>query len=458
MVSRLTIDGAVSLDEGASVGFTETIIQGSAGRAIEMLEPAELQLRDVLIRDSDGYGIHVEGRAAARAMVSAIRVHIAGTGGGISARHADLTVEESIIRGTTAGASRDIGRGMMIRDGVSFSLVRSLLEDNYDIGMFVGPSIGELDQVVLRWTKSHPTEPRFGHGLEVQNGGDVTVRRSWIDGNQAQNVYAVAAGTRATIEGSVLSQARRNDAGEAGYNALVSNSALLTLRGSAAIDAAAHSIWVSGGEADLTDVAVRGAGTSGIHVVTTGNLRATRVQIEGTSGRAIALFAGRATLADVAIDGGSTGECYSCGGICLYDGASVDNAARIRIEGAHGAGIVATNDGSTVTGTDVGIFDTRSFSPCVDEVPPTLIGRGTGLFALEGGRVDVDRFLLAGSAESGAQIADLRLEQGGTELDLSRGIIRDNAIGTTVSIAGYDIRRVATLVVYSGNEVDLVAE
>jgi hypothetical protein len=76
---------------------------------------------------------------------------------------------------------------------------------------------------------------------------------------------------------------------------------------------------------------------------------------------------------------------------------------------------------------------------------------GFGLGAYNGGRIDANRFRIAGSNACGVHLA---LDG---EVDLHQGEVRDNPIGVCLQIDGYDSMRLEDDVAYEGNDTNLTA-
>jgi hypothetical protein len=458
---RITADDdGVELDSGASILIQDVIIEGTGGEGIVMVNAAEAELRDVLIRDTGDTGIWVQGRG----ILVGSRVHVSNGRGGVGSDRGQITLTDSLIRDSRPNSNGDFGRGANIQNDAVAIFRRTMFDNNHDIGIFVSTANAELDRVVVQRTKSRPSDDGAGFGLLIQNSAVASVRKSWIDENHESNVYLF--GATATFEDTILSHARIAPDNSGGFNIQIISDASATLRRVVTVDPDYTSINIGNGETvQLEDVTVLGSGIhpndrrsgDGIHIQGNAHPALARVRVEDTAAQAIAIVNAEssARLADIRIARAGSGDCFFCGGLCLSGGAQVEQAERIAIEDALGTGVYAQDQDTKLVVSDISVSGTERSAACVLNHNVRDVGRGIGLYSADGSTIVASKFLFTENAESGAQVAEFLPTSMNTALELSFGTIRNNPIGATILIEGYDTRRLANFVVYSNNETNL---
>jgi hypothetical protein len=459
---RITADDdGVEIDPGASIELADVVIEGTGGEGVILVNQSQAELRDVLIRNTGDTGIWLQGRAS----LTATRLHVFNGRGGVGADNSQLTLIDALVRDSRANSDGSFGRGANIQNGAVALFRNTMFDNNHDIGVFVSTAEAELDHTVVRRTRSSPKDDSGGHGLLIQNSAQARVLGSWIDENRESNIYTIN-DPIVTIEDTVISRARIAGDGGGGFNVQILRGTAAILRRVAATDADYTSINVgSAASASLEDVTVLGAGVhpinlrsgDGIHVEGDVHLNASRIRVEDSAAQALNIVGANTTasISDITLERAGTGDCVFCSGLCLRSGATVEEATRIDVRDMRGTGVYCQDQDTRLVISHVVVDNTARSSACVLNHNVRDVGRGVGLYAADGGIIDASYFVFSNNAESGAQVAQFLVTSMGTSLDLFYGIIRENPIGTTVLIEGYDAKRVATNVVYSNNETNL---
>lgn len=305
----------------------------------------------------------------------------------------------------------------------SFALGESLVERAGEFGIFVSGAQVTIGASVVRQTRIKGTV--FGHGVSIISNGEqpalATIASSVIEANAEANVFV--AGSKATVEGSVLRDARAA-ASDGSAVALVAQidpgGARADVSALGSVLSGCRSACVLAGGSDLllerttvrdTTLDASGAFGFGIDAQSMPPARSTvtvrNSLIERSTG--VGIKAGGSDLVlegvlvrDVAIDSvvGS--------GLGVYVHGDLDSAARgsltmtaSKVERAHDSGVVVTTSDATFEGVEVR-----------DTNPDTSGWYGRGL-AVANSVVAVRRSLFANNSEMGifAISSELRVEQ-----------------------------------------------
>jgi len=191
---------------------------------------------------------------------------------GVLVAGSDATLEAIVVRANLPDAQGQFGRGLNLRNNpatgarASVSVVRSLFEQNHELGVFVGGSDATLDSTVVRESLCD-AQGLTGRGLSVQDDpvtgarASVTVARSLFEQNHTSGVYVTA--SDATLEATVVGATLPNTQGLSGHGVSVQLNQETGARASVTI---ARSLFeqnheagmlVSGSDATLEAIAVR---------------------------------------------------------------------------------------------------------------------------------------------------------------------------------------------------------
>ncbi|MDC0685488.1 right-handed parallel beta-helix repeat-containing protein [Sorangium atrum] len=144
----------------------------------------------------------------------------------------DATIEATVVRATQPSADGTGGRGINVQDDVDTGeravvIVRaSLIEQNHEMGVFVGGSDATIDATVVRATQPS-ADGEFGRGIDVQLHPDtgerarVTVRASLVEQNHEGGV--VVFGSDATIETTIVRTTKARDDNTFGDGIAIAN-------------------------------------------------------------------------------------------------------------------------------------------------------------------------------------------------------------------------------------------
>ncbi|MDF1565435.1 MAG: hypothetical protein P1V51_20530 [Deltaproteobacteria bacterium] len=142
-----------------------------------------------------------------------------------------LSINQSAIRGTRAGAGEVTGNAVAVNDGGRLEVVDSTLSDNVGVAAYVsGTGSLHLDRtVVLRTTLD--TGLQSDAGVKVHAGGTLWIGGSAILGSSGIGVVASDPRTRLTILDSTIADTVSDDTGLSGFGLAVLGGADATIEG-----------------------------------------------------------------------------------------------------------------------------------------------------------------------------------------------------------------------------------
>jgi hypothetical protein len=368
------------LQNGGSVSVSDLVVRRTREQASDLLYGRGLHA---------GQGAHL---TLARAMVEDNRE------AGIFLTDADTHVEASdvVVRGTRQQVSDDRwGRGIALALGAHLTIIRSLLDDNRDLGLSLtsgGTSVDATD-VVVRGTREQVTDGSFGRGINVEPGAHLALTRALIEDNREVGLFVVGTGTTVEANDIVVRGTRERAIDSSfGRGVAIQAGALVTLSRTVVEDNRSGGIGVFdvGTSVDASDVVVRGTrerasdGTfgRGIEAQSGPRLVLARASIEDNRDSGF-LLTGAGTsgaVTDVVVRG--TREQVSDGklgfGLYVEAGAHLSLTHGL-IEDNREAGVFITGVGTSVEATDLAVHDTLPRA--------TVEWFGAGVFADEGARV-----------------------------------------------------------------------
>ncbi|WP_441287251.1 right-handed parallel beta-helix repeat-containing protein [Sorangium sp. KYC3313] len=198
-------------DSGVSVLASDAAIKGTVIRGTK---PSEDR--------SEAAGLAVAKGAGVTVRTSVIEQNHA-TGALIMGSNA--TFETTVIRETQPNSNNKLGRGIEVQstsdtgERAVASVRACLIENNHDIGILVSGGDATIEATVVRSTRLRPDGTR-GRGIEVQydsvtgERASATVSQCLIEQNNEVGVFV--AGSRATIQASIVRATQPNSSGEFG--------------------------------------------------------------------------------------------------------------------------------------------------------------------------------------------------------------------------------------------------
>jgi nitrous oxidase accessory protein NosD len=282
---RLTlIDCAISATEGDLAPGVGVV---GGGRA---------EIRGTLIEDSGAAGV------------------ILGSGGG------QATIEASIIADTRPFPGAQVGAGMVVNSG-TIAVERSLVRDNFSMGIIFGNVRGDTARGTIRDSKIEgssgrpdlPTEQQEGFGVWVSSGSTLTIDGSDLDQNQ-NAALGVHFGAQAEVSGAVFRRTRADPLGNYGNG--VYSEGTLTLRDSALLDNTTIGLQAHGplARVEVERCAIRGTRPKSDGVFGHGvaaSFESTLIirgsEIRGSAGAGLIVQDGAAILAGSLIAGNTVG-------------------------------------------------------------------------------------------------------------------------------------------------------
>lgn len=478
--ARLTATSLVVRDTQPAAGGTfGTGIEVTAGAQLELTRGAVERSRDlgmyaggatvaltsVVFRDTlgqvspDGYGFGLEVGAGAEASLTAVAVERNRGVGLFVYDGAVVSVTDVVVRATAgAGPTQQNGRGVTVQDGGEVIATRLLLAENRELGLWAG-GVGTrvtLDDVVVRDTLT--AGGAAGHGLGVEWGPEVTVRRGHFARNAASGLYVAGLETSLSVADLVVVDTTGSSADGQGRGLAAQEDATLSIARARLLRNRTIALYAGAGATiSAEDLVIEdtlpfttGELGRGVHAQLGARVDLLRAVIERSTDAGVeAVGLGTVvSLTDVAIRDTRSEvlEGLLGRGLEVQDGARV-TLARVALDGNRDAGIAAFGAGTSVEGLDVAVRGTHE-RQCLCE--GSSAGRGgIGVIASSGGRVSFAEFEISASALGGAQIVS------SAGMDLRDGLVARNPVGVNVQVEGYDLARLTAGVTFVDNGVNL---
>lgn len=359
-----------------------------------------LTLEDVLISSTEsmasdgtfGRGLNVVLGAWAEVR-RAVFVSNRGTGVFVSLENSQATLEDVVI-GDTEGQAVDgaFGRGLNVQSGARVFVRRALLSRNRESGVYVDGAAAELEDIVVRDTRSRESDDTVGRGLMVQRGATVTARR--LEAARNQEIGVAVLGAQA--------------------NLLLEDAAVYETQSQASDRALGRGLNVDGGGAAQVrrvifdrnqDVSVLASGDESLLVLQDARIRETGSdRSDETGGR----------------------------GLTIQERAAAE-VDRTLLEGHQEYGIAIRNATGSFSDTKV---DQVQFPPCADASPACdTAAIGVSAFGTET-VVVLERVEASRAQQCGLYLA------GGAQADGTDVVLSANGIGLCIDDPLYDLNRI----------------
>jgi hypothetical protein len=284
-------------------------------------------IRSTLPAAKGGRGISIEAtmetKARAKVAIHAcvveqnhdIGVHIMGS---------DVTIESTVVHSTQLDVEGKGGRGIDInvqdhdgaKERANVTIHACVIEQNHEIGVFVGGSDATIESTVVRSTQPDALGD-FGRGINIQDDpvtkerANVTVRACVIEQHHEDGVFVE--GSDATIETTVIRSDLPDAQGDFGRGIDIQRNPVTTERADVTVRACLiernHDVgvYISRSSATIVDSTVRD----------------TAPDSDGTFGDGISLVEGTATIQDVEITHNARAGVSSFGGQVVITGGVI---------------------------------------------------------------------------------------------------------------------------------------
>lgn len=433
-----------------------TVVRSQTAGAFVHGLGAELEIEDASITDTLPSSAPTDGHALlARegGRIVGARLHLAGNrAASVYALEPDSRIElaDTVVEGTLPDGSNELGHGLVVQAGASILAVRTEVLDSPADGVTVEDEGSHLvlEDSVVRG--SRPTsDETYAIGVSVSGGATAELVRSVIEDNTNVGVYVGDAGSLARLDGTEVRATRPSPEGERGYGAYAVEGGTLEIVSSILADNVGIGVGVAGGasRAELDDTQVLrtrpdnfGSGR-GIDVME-GNAVLVGTTIEDSVEAGVLVSAGGALeMRDSEVRGTlPTTNGLDGRGVVVQNGAQ-GTFRGVRLVGNRGVGLFVANADSHVMLDDVAVTDTRrdrnaAFAVGIvsergAELRATALEvtgtEGPGVYVNTGGTARLESSVLRGNAFVGALVAydgvlslrDSRVED--TQPDASRG-------------------------------------
>lgn len=168
----------------------DAIFHGGIHRGVSVSGDVELELRRVLVTDSNDVGVMMHGEGTT----------LAGE---------DLWIRRT--RGHPDDGSA--GRGLNVQSGAQAEITRARIEDNRDHGVFVSGAGSRLvlRDAVIRDTHGRESDGRQGSAVVVQQGAVGTIERAELERNRGVALFAIGEGTELAASDTLVRETRPHE-------------------------------------------------------------------------------------------------------------------------------------------------------------------------------------------------------------------------------------------------------
>lgn len=456
----IEVDGTGSTLTLRGVAITDT------GRAaLDVGTGGHVDAEDVVVGPNTVRGLRVIGGTAdVRRTVfdRAVRLGVYVQNAGAEARLTDVAIVDTL---PDPDDGDQFGRAIDVERGGRLIAERVFATRAHNLAIFVSDeSYVSLTDGVVQDTQSRADNGSFGDALHILRGGQAELSRVWLDRNRRFQVFATGETATATLTDVVISRSLAEENGGEGSAVRAYSTGRIHLR-RAAIDTTRVASIIARDEGSLVtleDVRITGAGmapdstgsNSALRAETGGTLELTRVRIEGTAGRAVAIEKdSRAIVDHLSVDDAGSATCLVCAGLCADDQGSFD-ARDVEITGAYGRAVAVSDLGST--GSVERLTVRRSFPApsCTTGFRSPLLGDGAG--TVDGGRLQITNFLIEDQPGAGLVVEDyINASTVDSGLYATDGTVMSCSVGANVFVADYPLVRVSNRVRYVDNESNL---
>jgi hypothetical protein len=378
LLSMISSFGRGILADASALELERVTIVANRDAGIVVSHGADAKAHEVVVRDThpaadgtNGFGLEVFERGVASFAASAV-VGSQGSGVNVNGAMSKVTLDGSLVAGTSADSQGDLGFGVDVETGGAAELRGSAVVGNAEAGVYVSDagSRATLTRTVVADTKAGNGK-RHGRGMVVQAGATASVVQSALVGNRDIGVSARDAATTVTFDETVIRGTLPQDSdgthgrgieADNGAKITVSRAALLENH-SVAIASASNSVidvrdsWVAD---TLADASAGGPGRSvTVQAGATMTLLGVVIQRSTQLGLVAAANASLALRSSLVEDTRAAGDGSFGHGVLAYDGALlvVDD---VTVKTSAGAALVfAASRGNVnnarITGNAVGI-------------------------------------------------------------------------------------------------------
>ena len=404
LVERNGVVGITIMSEGSQLSLTDVIVRETSRRPDEPLEGAgfeafdgaSVEMERVLFADNERFGVS------------------------LNDRYTEATVEDLVVRNTTATDDDNSGIGLFVDAAATASVDRAVLIFNDYHGARIQGSgtTADLQRIVFRSTGTLAGDAPGFSGLTIDGGARAVVTGSLLEQNQVVVAIRVAgAGSELVAHDVVIRETLENSEIHSGVGLFLSE----------------------GATAELTRVVMDDNRTIGLLAMGEGtSLTAADLVVRYTSGQEGDGLLGRAIE---------------------FEWGAIGRFERVLLLENQEISVVAFGEGTNLGFIDTAILRTRPQACpgiwCIEE------GLSVGAGSYAGANIDLERFVIAENASCGLQLAhgtiDGEPHELGGNADLRDGEVSDNGIGVNLQIVDFDIERLMDRVIYFDNERNLDA-
>jgi len=428
-----------------------SVAGGSPTQAALTVRAAGVTVRGLSIGGARG-GVRVESGGDAALRDVAIE---RATGIGLSiASGGTMRTDHVLVRAMRPNASGRFGVGVLVEDGGQLTLVRAAIESNVSAGVLTLGGALSLSEVVIRDTQFEPTMRDVGNGLAVLGGVTVDAEYVVLERNCDASVMVVEA-SNLVLRDSVIRDTRPrgvDDSAGRGLYVIEGSSAVLERVFMSGHRESGVLASGSGSRVTLRDVAITntegrvsdGGGGSGIAVQMSADATLERVVLQRNRGTGLIVGSSSTmTLSDLVV---RDTRGFARDGL---KGTGLHVQLGGLITGARVAVIANHEVGILAIERDsrVMLSDVRvegtQQRECVTTTCPD-VAFGDGLVAAIEAQITLERFVIADCARVGVLV-------GGGSVDLRAGRVSGNPIGANVQTPEFDFMRLTDGVVFSDN-------
>ena len=232
--------GTVVTLDGARIGGTQPMPDGTGGRGLSVQLGAELSATDLLLEGNHELGLYVASQGTT------------------------VVLHAAQVLDTQPSPAGKFGQGVGVRDGAALSATDLLVEGNHEAGLYAS---GPGTTVVLQGARILGTHPlpggSGGRGLSVEDGAALSAMDLVIEGNQDIGLLASNPGTAIDLVGARIAGTRPSPHQESGIGLAVQEGAAVTVSGIEIEGNGGPGVYVVGGTALLSEFDLLGNAFAG---------------------------------------------------------------------------------------------------------------------------------------------------------------------------------------------------
>lgn len=229
--------GMVAYDRGSTLEAAGVLVDGvatngkdSAGHGVDVQNGAHATLANVVLSRATETGVYVEGKGTV------------------------ATIDHALVNDTAPNGAGAYGFGVTVGSGGALTMSASAVLRNVTMGVIVtdAGSTAKLSQLVVASTLPQKSDGKFGRGLQVQQGAQVTLDEGALFDDTEVAAAVVHPGSSLDLAHALLTRTRVNAASNAGRGLIVQAGARAAVASSAVLSSTQLGVSAGDEGSDLT--------------------------------------------------------------------------------------------------------------------------------------------------------------------------------------------------------------